>query len=333
MEYRTLGWSGLRVPTLCVGTMNFGGPTPEDESVTMLDYALERGFNFIDTADMYNNGETERILGRYFKANGKRDSVILASKVYWPSGPGQNDRDLSRWHIIQSVDNSLRRLQTDRIDLYQMHRPSEHVPIEETIRALDDLAKAGKILYIGTSTYAAWMVMEGLAASRENSWLRFISEQPPYNLLERRAENEMIPLCQKYNLAVLPWSPLAMGILAGRYPPGVEPDAASRYGSSASHPLRERMNDRAREIGATVGEMARERGLSAAQLALLWCKDQPGITAPIVGARTLAQMQEQLAVADMHLAAEDRPLFDALVHPGNAVVNFHTRSWWMKGAA
>jgi aryl-alcohol dehydrogenase-like predicted oxidoreductase len=213
-------------------------------------------------------------------------------------------------------------LQTDRIDLYLLHRPSADVPQEETLRALDDLVRAGKVLYVGASTFPAWMVMEGLAISQRYGWVRYVSEEPPYNLLDRRIENELIPLAQKHNLAILPWSPIAKGILAGRYLPGDE--RPTREG------VRERLNPTAREIGARMVELARERGVSAAQLALLWCKDQPGVTAPIIGPRTLGQLQELLPVLDMTLSDQDRPVFDELVHPGNAVSDFHNSAWWMK---
>jgi aryl-alcohol dehydrogenase-like predicted oxidoreductase len=244
-------------------------------------------------------------------------------------GPGPNDRDLSRYHIIRACEDSLRRLQTDRIDLYQLHRPSTFVPHEETLRALDDLVRAGKVLNIGSSTSPAWIVMEGLAISRQYGWTRYVSEQPPYNLLDRRIENELLPLAQKYNLAILPWSPLAMGVLAGRYLPGEAPPPDSRLGQGRDY-MAERVTLTGREIGAKMVHLAHERGVTASQLALLWCKDQPGITAPIIGPRTLAHLEDALPVLEMSLTAEDRPIFDNLVHPGNAVADFHNSAWWMK---
>jgi aryl-alcohol dehydrogenase-like predicted oxidoreductase len=309
--------------------MNFGDPTPEVEAVEIINHALNNGINFIDTADIYHNGESERIVGRAFKENGRRNEVILATKVYNRMGDGPNDWNLSRYHIIKACEDSLRRLQTDRIDLYQFHRPSPDIPQEEWLRAMDDLVRAGKVLYIGASTFPAWMVMEGLALSRENGWVRYTSEQPPYNLLDRRIENELIPLAQKYNLAILPWSPLAMGLLVGRYPPGNEAPLGSRLAKGRNY-MDERVNPTGREIGAKMVEMARERGITAAQLALLWCKDQPGVTAPIVGPRTLAHLKEALSVLEMSLNDEDRPIFDSLVHPGTAVADFHNTAWWMK---
>jgi aryl-alcohol dehydrogenase-like predicted oxidoreductase len=197
--------------------MNFGGPTTEEDSLVIMQRSLDGGINFIDTADVYNGGESERIVGRFLKESAKRDQVVLATKVFSRVGNGPNDTGSSRYHIVKACEDSLRRLQTDRIDLYQLHRPSLSIPIDETLRALDDLVHAGKILYAGCSTYPAWMVMESLATSQQQGLVRYVSEQPPYNLLDRRIENELVPLCQKYGLAILPWSPLAGGILAGRY--------------------------------------------------------------------------------------------------------------------
>jgi aryl-alcohol dehydrogenase-like predicted oxidoreductase len=295
----------------------------------MLNRALEAGINFIDTANVYNGGESERVIGQALKENGQRDRVVLATKVYNPMGDGPNDQDISRYHIIKACEDSLRRLQTDHIDLYQLHRPSSFIPQEETLRALDDLVRAGKVLYIGSSTFPAWIIMEGLAISRQYGWVHYISEQPPYNLLDRRIENELVPLAQKYNLALLPWSPIAMGLLAGKYLPGATAPAGSRLAEGRNF-MNERVNLNGREIGAKMVELARERGVTASQLALLWCKDQPGITSPLIGPRTLAHLEDALPVLEMSLKEEDRPVFDSLVHPGNAVADFYNSAWWMK---
>lgn len=329
MDFRTLGRSGLKVSPLCLGTMNFGGATPEVDARQIINRALDGGINFIDTADVYNEGESERVVGKVLQENGQRENVILATKVFNPVGEGPNDWNLSRYHIVKACEDSLRRLQTDRIDLYQLHRPSPDIPQEETLRALDDLVQAGKVLYIGSSTFPSWMIMEGLAISERYGWSRYVSEQPPYNLLERRIENEIIPLAQKYNLAILPWSPLAMGMLAGRYLPGDEAPSDSRLAENRNF-MDERDNPTARQLGARMLELARERGVTASQLALLWCKDQPGVTSPIVGPRTLAHLEDALPVLEMSLADEDRPIFDDLFHPGNAVMDFFNSAWWMK---
>jgi aryl-alcohol dehydrogenase-like predicted oxidoreductase len=330
MDYRSLGRTGVMVSPVCLGAMNFGGPTPENESIAIIDRALDGGFNFIDTANSYNAGESERIVGKALNQNGKRQQIVLATKVFSRVGDGPNEGGASRYHILKACEDSLRRLQTDTIDLYQLHRPGLTIPVDETLRAFDDLVRAGKVRYIGCSTHPAWMVMEALATSEKFSLVRYVSEQPPYNLLDRRIENELVPLAQKYGLAILPWSPLAMGILAGRYPLDGAPPADSRVSRTTWQAAKERLSRKGLEVGAQVVEMAKERGLTAAQLALLWCKDQPGITSPIVGPRTLGHLEEFLPVLEMKLAEEDRPRFDALVHPGAAVADFFNSNEWMK---
>ncbi len=329
MEYRTLGRTGVLVSPLCLGAMNFGGPTNEEESIATINHALEVGINFIDTADVYNGGESERIVGRALTENGKRNQVVLATKVHNKTGEGPNDRGDSRYHIIRACEDSLRRLRTDRIDLYQLHRPPLSMPQDEVLRAFDDLIHAGKVVYIGCSTHPAWMVMEALATSERYRLARYVSEQPPYNLLDRRVENELIPLCQKYEMAVLPWSPLAGGILAGRYATdGKIPDGSR--GARQGEMFIARISRRGLEVGKKVEGLAKARGMTAAQLALLWLKDQPGVTAPIIGPRTMEHLAQFIPVLEKKLDDADRPLFDALVHPGNAVADFHNTSDWMR---
>lgn len=327
MQYRPFGRTGVKVSPLCLGAMNFGGPTPEDESIQIVNRALDGGINFIDTANVYNAGESEKIVGKALKANGKRDQVVLATKVQGTTGPGVNEGGNSRYHILQACEASLRRLQTDHIDLYQLHRPAMDLPQEETLRALDDLVRQGKVVYIGCSTFPAWKVMEGLSVSEKNHLVRFESEQPPYNLLDRRIENELVPLAQQYGLALLPWSPLAGGILAGRYDKGIPEDSR---GARSGQAFRERISQRGLEVARAVGEMAKARGLTTAQLALLWCMVQPGITAPIIGPRTLQHLESFLPVMEMTLSPEEIEKFDGLVHPGNAVADFHNTNPWMK---
>ncbi len=329
MEYRSLGRTGVLVSPLCLGAMNFGGPTGEGDSLKILNCALEAGLNFIDTANVYTGGESERIVGKFLKEGGKRDQVVLATKVYSRTGNLPNDAGGSRYHVIKACEDSLRRLQTDRIDLYQQHRPSLTIPQDETLRAYDDLVRAGKVCYIGSSTFPAWMVMEALAISERYGLARFISEQSPYNLLDRRVENEMIPLCLRYGLGLLPWSPLAGGILAGRYSASEklpEGSRAIRMGTTFT----DRISRRGKAVANEVAKMAKERGMTASQLGLLWLKDQPGVTSPIIGPRTLAHLEDALAIAEKRLDETDRPLFDALVHPGNAVADFFNSNEWMK---
>ncbi len=287
MEYRLLGRSGVLVSPLCLGTMNFGGPTTEEDSFTIMQKAVEAGINFFDTANVYNAGESERITGKFLKDNHLRDQVVLATKVFGQVGELPNESGATRYHIIKACEDSLGRLQTDHIDLYQLHRPPLTHPQEETLRAFDDLIHAGKVRYIGSSTHPAWMVMEALSISERYGLNRYISEQPPYNLLDRRVENELIPLCQKYGLAILPWSPLAMGVLAGRYPQAGKYPEGSRAQRWDEKMGEARVTPRGIEVGEAVSQMAKERGLTASQLSLLWIKDQPGVTAPIIGPRTL----------------------------------------------
>ena len=330
MQYRRLGRSGVKVSPLCLGTMNFGGPTDETESIAIVERALAAGINFIDTANVYNAGESERIVGKALRQSGQRNDVVLATKVFSPMGPGPNQRGGSRAHIIEACEASLRRLEVEHIDLYQLHRAALDIPQDETLRAFDDLIRAGKVRYIGASTHPAWVVMEALAISERLHLNRYVSEQPPYNLLDRRIENELLPLCERYDLAVLPWSPVAGGVLTGRYAAdSLKPEGsrADRWGAR----FETRVTGQGLEVAAEVARMAAERQLSTTQLALLWVKDQPLITAPIYGPRTLEHLEDALPVLELTLADEDRPLFDALVHPGNVVADFHDSNNWMKG--
>jgi 1-deoxyxylulose-5-phosphate synthase len=329
MEYRTLGRTGVKVSPLCLGTDNFANPTPEEEAKRMINRALEGGLNFIDTSNSYAGGESERIIGRALAENGQRQQVILATKVHYPTGPGPNERGNSRLHIIRACEDSLRRLQTDYIDLYQTHRPSPDIPIDETLGALSDLVRQGKVRYIGCSTHPAWQVMEALMVSELKGYARFISEQPPYNLLDRRIENELVPLCQKYELALIPWSPMAMGILAGRY------SHERTYPSGSRAELRggiyaARVSEAGIETGNQFVKLAQAHQMAPAQLAVLWVKDQPGITAPIIGPRTLEQLDHLLPVMERQLSDEIQASCDQLVPPGSAVANFHNTAPWMK---
>ena len=330
MEYRKLGRSGVLVSPLCLGTMNFGGSTDEADSFGIMQKAVEGGINFFDTANVYNQGESELITGKFLKEKNLREQVVLATKVFSRVGERPNEAGATRYHIVKACEDSLRRLQTDHIDLYQLHRPPLTHSQEETLRAFDDLIHAGKVLYIGASTHPAWMVMEALSLSERYGLNRYISEQPPYNLLDRRIENELIPLAQKYDLAIIPWSPLAMGMLAGRYTQTDEYPEGSRAHRWNNEVVKGRVTQRGLEVSQAVSKMAQERGLTVSQLALLWNKDQPGITAPIIGPRTLAHLEDALGILDKTLDDADRPLFDALVHPGNAVADFHNSNDWMK---
>ena len=256
--------------------------------------------------------------------------MILATKVHGKMGDGPNDAGNSRLHVLRACDDSLRRLQTDYIDLYQIHRPTAEIPIEETLSALTDLVRAGKVRYVGCSTHPAWMVMEALAASERRNYARYVTEQPPYNLLDRRIENELVPLCLRYGIGLLPWAPLAQGTLAGRYSTASEYPADSRAVRRAGSIYADRVTARGIEAAGRFAPLARARGLTPGQLALLWVKDQAGVTAPIFGPRTMEQLAELLPVLDMTLTGEDRAACDTINPPGSVIVDFHNTAGWMK---
>jgi aryl-alcohol dehydrogenase-like predicted oxidoreductase len=306
--------------------MNFGDPTERAESARMIDVALDGGVDMIDVADVYAGGESERIVGAALSANGRRADIVLATKVGMPRGRGDPAQWHRREHIVASCEQSLVSLETDHIDLFQLHRPTfADVPQEETLAAFAELIQAGKVRFVGCSTHPAWMVMEALAISERTGLPRYASEQPPYNLLDRRIENELLPVCRKYGLGVLPWSPLAGGILANRYADGVpEGSRATRRPQ-----LLDRVTPRGVDVGRALAALAADRGMTVTQLALLWCKDQPGITAPIIGPRTMEQLEDALAVLDMTLDDETRAACDELVPPGSAVADFHNTAPWM----
>lgn len=328
MQVRSLGRTGVQVSVLCLGCMNFGMTTPEDESMAMIDHALEQGINFLDTANVYSRGRSEEIVGKALQRNGKRDRVVLATKVH-----GRMDDDdvlaagNSRRHIIAQCEASLRRLQTDYIDLYQIHRPQAEVPLDETLRALDDLIRAGKVRYAGTSTFPAWQIMESFWMARELGLNRFVTEQPPYHLLDRSIERELIPLAQTYGLAILPWSPLARGFLTGKYVRGQEIPGDSRIARDMQGPFAERtrkhFGDLAYAVLDTVQAIAQEKGCTTGQMALAWCMRQPGITSPIIGPRTLAHLQDNLGAVEIAVTDADRARIDAVSEPEQAIVPYY----------
>ncbi len=328
MEYRLLGRTGVKVSPLCLGAMNFGGVTDEATSIRIIHAALDGGFNFIDTANVYNNGQSEVAVGKALK--GRRDRVILATKVHGKMGEDPNDEGNSRRHILKACEDSLRRLDTDYIDLYQIHRPNPEIPVDETLATLTDLVRTGKVRYIGCSTHPAWMVMEALATSEKLGLARYVSEQPPYNLLDRRIENELVPLALRYNLAIIPWAPLAQGVLAGRYSAGQPLPSDSRAARLPGGIYAERVTERGIQAGAKFTELVKRFGKAPGQMALTWCKGQPGITAPITGPRTLEQLQELLPVLEMTLTEEERQACDEINPPGGVITNFHNTSGWMK---
>jgi aryl-alcohol dehydrogenase-like predicted oxidoreductase len=319
MEYRALGRTGAQVSALCLGCMNFGDDCDERDSVDLMHRALDDGINFWDTADVYSMGVSETIVGKALA--GRRERVFLATKAYNKMGDGPNDWGSHRMHLLRACEDSLRRLNTDHIDLYQLHRPHPSVPIDETLRALDDLVRTGKVRYFGTSTFAAWQVVESLWASKELGLNRTICEQPPYNLLDRRIERELLPMCRTYGIATIPWAPLAGGLLSGKYRPGqVRPDGA-RY-TTRSAPF-QRDNDTALEKVAAYADWCAVRGVDPAQMALAWVLAQPGVTSPIIGPKNTAQYEAYLEALQIVVTDEDRAALDALFPPGTHVSEYY----------
>ena len=328
MQTRRLGRSGVLVSALALGTDNILNPTPEDESIRLIHAAIDGGINLIDTSDSYRAGEAERVIGKALRLRGKRDDVLVATKFHYPTGPGPNDRGNSRVHLIQACEDSLRRLRLDHIDLYQSHRPDMDVPLDETLGALDDLVRSGKVRYVGTSTSPAWHVMEAIMTSELKGVVRVVSEQSPYNLLDRRIENELLPMCQRHGVGVLCWSPLAMGMLAGRYASSAGREADSRA-TLRGGIYAERVTEAGIDAGNAFAALARERGYEPALLAALWTKDQPGVTAPIVGPKSVEQLTGLLPAGDMDLPDDIRAACDELVTPGSFVASFFNSATWM----
>lgn len=328
MEYRRLGRSGLKVSSLVLGTMNFGNPTSKEEAFRMLDRAMDAGINLLDCADVYAEGESERILGESLTRDGKREKVFITSKVYMPTGPGPNDRGNAKHHILENCEKSLRRLKTDYIDIYFLHRTDFGVPQEESLEALDLLVRQGKVRYIASSTHPAWRVVEALWISDRHHYPKFICEQPPYNLLDRRIENAMIPMCRAYDLGMITWSPLAQGVLACRYKDPKKLPKGSR--ATRKSVYAERITQKGIEVSFKLAQRATEKGCSVAQLAVAWVLNQPGITSAIIGPKTLKQFEELLPSMDVELDKSDFKFCDVLVPPGTYVSNHFNTSNWMK---
>jgi len=324
MELRSLGRTGVKVSSLCLGCMMFGGRTNASDSYDIIDRSLDAGINFLDTANVYSTGRSEEVTGEALKRNGKRSNVFLATKVHGKMGEGPNDMGNSRRHIIEQCEASLRRLGTDYIDLYQLHRPQPEIPIDETLRAMDDLVRSGKVRYIGTSTYGAWQLVESLWVSKENHLNRFVCEQPPYNLLDRRIERELIPMAQTYGFGIIPWSPLAGGLLTGKYHRDEPPPPDTRFGTMASNPIQQRRwSDRVFDVIDGLTPIAEDKGVTLSQLSLAWCMQQPGVTSPIIGPRTMEQLEDNLKAADVEITAEDRKRIDSVSRRGEMVSRFY----------
>jgi len=309
MQYVRLGQTGLRVSRICLGTMTYGSSKwrdwilNEEDSKPFYKRALDAGINFFDTADVYSIGASEEVTGRALKEYTKREDVVIATKVYSPMGGGPNERGLSRKHIFDSIDNSLRRLKTDYVDLYQIHRWDAETPIEETLEALNDLVRLGKVRYIGGSSMYAWQFAKALHTSDQRGWARFVSMQNHYNLVYREEEREMIPLCIDRGVGVIPWSPLARGFLAGNRDPNRSGETARAKSDAFAHQMYYSEADFAVLNAAT--KLADARGVKPAQVALAWMLHKAGITSPIIGASKMYQLDEAIEAADLKLESDE----------------------------
>ncbi|MBI3945363.1 MAG: aldo/keto reductase [Armatimonadetes bacterium] len=314
MEYRNLGKAGVRVSRACLGTMMFGGPTPEGESREIIRAALAAGINFLDTADKYNDGESERVVGRAIADC--RDRVVLATKVGTPMGPGPNDAGASRKHLRLAVEASLRRLGTDYIDLYYLHLPDPGTPLEETLAALDDLVTAGKVLYVACSNFRAWQVAHALGLQALHHWAPFAAVQPLYNLANRDVEVELLPMCAALGPGVVTYSPLARGVLTGKYRAGSEPPPDSRAARGNVRLLQTEYREANFALARELGALAAGAGCTPSQLAIAWVLGNPLVTSVLLGPRTLTQFQDNLAALDVALSGETEAAVDRLVPPG-----------------
>jgi aryl-alcohol dehydrogenase-like predicted oxidoreductase len=321
MEHRQLGRTGVSVSKLCLGAMMFGdwGNKDPEESIRIIHAALDAGIDFIDTADVYGQGESEVIVGKAL-AGGRRDGVVLATKVHGAMGPDPNHRGNSRRWIIREVEESLRRLGTDWIDLYQIHRPDEHTDIEETLGALGDLVQQGKVRHIGSSTFPASQIVEAQWVARDRHLQRFVTEQPPYSMLVRGVEADVLPTCQRHGMGVIPWSPLASGWLTGRYRKGASlPTSLRAERLPARFDMLLPANQRKLDAADHLAALADEAGIPLIQLALAFVLNHPAITAAIIGPRTMEHLESQLPAADVALDQALLDRIDAIVLPGTNI--------------
>lgn len=315
MEYRRLGKSGLKVSKICLGAMMFGGRTEENEAAAIIDSARDAGVNFIDTADNYNGGKSEEVVGRQIAKD--RDRWILATKVYNPAGKEPNYRGLSRSWIMREIENSRKRLNTDFIDIYYMHKDDEETPIEETVHALADLIHQNKIRYIGLSNYRGWRISEFVRACDAAGIDRPVVCQPYYNAMNRQPEVEVLPACDYYGIGVVPYSPLARGILTGKYLPGQEPDEGSRAGAKDKRLWETEFREESLVMAQEIKKHAEAKGMTPGQFAMLWVLNNRIITASIAGPRTMEQWEAYLDTLNHEFTAEDEALVDSMVAPGH----------------
>ena len=314
MDYMNLGSSGVKVSPLCLGTMMFGDATDEKDSIQIIHRAMDEGINFIDTANVYNDGEAERILG---KALGdRRDRVVLATKVCGPRGEGPNDGGLSRYHILAEVENSLKRLNTDHIDIYILHRPDYATALEETLAAVDDLVRQGKVRYLGCSNFYAWQVCETLWISDRRNVAPVVCVQPLYNIVNRDPEVELFPFCREHGIGAMVYSPLARGVLAGKYLPGQPPPEGSRAARKDRRMLVTELREESFEVAQKLKPLAEAHGKTMTQFSLNWALRNPTVTSAIVGPRTEEQLEDNLGCLGWEIGRDTLDEIDRLVPPG-----------------
>jgi aryl-alcohol dehydrogenase-like predicted oxidoreductase len=321
MDLRPLGRTGVQVSSFCLGAMMFGawGNPDHDESISIIHAALDAGINFIDTADVYGAGESEEIVGKAL-AGGRRDDVVLATKFHNPMGEDPNQRGNSRRWIMSAIEDSLRRLNTDRIDLYQVHRPDPSTDIDETLSALSDLVHQGKVRYIGSSTFPASQIVEAQWTARDRGLQRFVTEQPPYSILVRGVEADVLPTCARHGLAVMTYSPLAGGWLSGRWRKDTGQQASSRANRLPERfDLANPYNQRKLDAVEQLAQLAEQAGLPLIQLAIGFAMAHPAVTSPLIGPRTMEQLETQLAAADVVLTDDVLDRIDEIVPPGTTI--------------
>jgi aryl-alcohol dehydrogenase-like predicted oxidoreductase len=314
MQYRNLGSAGVKVSPLCLGTMMFGGPTGGEESIAIMHRAIDLGINFFDTADIYNAGASEEVVGRAIAD--RRDQVVLATKGRGPMCQGPNESGASRSHLVRALDASLRRLKTDFVDIYFVHTPDYATPIEETLRALDDMVRAGKVHYIACSNFRAWRLLEALWTSERHNLERFACIQPLYNIVNRDIEVELLPACRELGVGVVTYSPLARGILSGKYKAGTPFPEGSRAARNDKRMQQAELRDASFEIAETLHRHCEAKGVAMSHFALAWCLANPIVTSVIIGPRTKDQFEDNVKCLEVTIDAADEALVDGLVPPG-----------------
>lgn len=322
MQYRNLGRSGIKVSPLAVGTMTWGQATDRETAFRIVNEALEAGINFFDTADAYHEGRSEEILGEALARSDKREQAVVATKFTGPFGEGPNSQGSSRYRMIRQCESSLKRLKTDHIDLYQVHLMDLSTPLDEILLGLDVLVRQGKIINVGTSKFASCLIGEAVALCRQHGWSPFATEQPPYNLLDRGVEKELVFTCLRYGIGLIPWAPLATGLLSGKYHRDQPPPKGSRFDGKTGDRSAARYNERAMERVEALQQFAEEKGIPLPHLSLAWLRQQPAVTAPIVGIRTLDHLRSAVKGLEVSLSAEDLARIDEIAPPGSSVSSY-----------